>query len=293
MNVEHLRRFLVVAEYLNFTAAAEHMYIGQSTLSRQIAALEDELGVSLLIRGARGLQLTEAGQVLYEEGLHLMEHLDTIKQKTISAGQRSAGTINVVSVPAFFDAFNKIYSLISGTYHDLDLRLSHQRYETICRDVDSGKADVGLIYEFLMPSYDSLAVLPIARERLALLCSPRNSLSRQESVCLEELKGQNFLFGDTGPDWIRYRKKNGVSPPGIQSPPTRPIENLILDLQSNYGIALMPRSEVSFQHPDLVGVPLSDEDLTFHVMLVYRKEDSSQKLRRFLSIVRGCLDLDF
>ena len=61
MKIEQLERFLVVADCLNFTTAADRLYVGQSTISRQIAALEDELGVTLLIRGTYRGRARDAG----------------------------------------------------------------------------------------------------------------------------------------------------------------------------------------------------------------------------------------
>ena len=289
MNLEHVRRFLVVAEYLNFTAAAEHMYIGQSTLSRQIAALEESLGVALLIRGPRSLQLTDAGRVLYEEGMNLIEHLENVEKKTVAMGKNTAGTINVISVPAYFDVFNRIYAVISGMYHDLEVRLTHQRFETICRDVESGKADVGLIYDFLMKQEEALYTLPIARERFAVLCNPRHPLSGRKSVSLAELEGENIIHGAEGPELVRSIRSTGTFPRQVLNVGQRPMENLILDIRANQGIALLPRSEISFQDRELVQVPVSDEDISFDVLMVYRRCDNALKLRQFLGIVRSTL----
>ena len=61
MDIRILRYFLTVAKEQNFTKAAEQLHITQPTLSRQLAALEEELGTDLFIRGSRSITLTEAG----------------------------------------------------------------------------------------------------------------------------------------------------------------------------------------------------------------------------------------
>lgn len=88
MKIEQLERFLVVADCLNFTTAADQLYVGQSTISRQIAALEDELGVTLLIRGPRSVELTEAGRVMQEEGVKLLKYIEQLKK---TGADRRAG----------------------------------------------------------------------------------------------------------------------------------------------------------------------------------------------------------
>ena len=87
MKIEQLERFLVVADCLNFTTAADQLYVGQSTISRQIAALEDELGVTLLIRGPRSVELTEAGRVMQEEGVKLLKYIEQLKKRVQTAGR--------------------------------------------------------------------------------------------------------------------------------------------------------------------------------------------------------------
>lgn len=69
MDIRILRYFLTVAKEQNFTKAAEQLNITQPTLSRQLAALEEELGTALFIRGSRSITLTEAGDIIKTKSL--------------------------------------------------------------------------------------------------------------------------------------------------------------------------------------------------------------------------------
>lgn len=95
MELRHLRYFVGVASELNFTRAAQKLHVAQPALSRQVRQLEDELGIKLLERDRRGVQLTEAGKAFLAEARALLkqsEHAVRVAQKT---GQTGGNELNV------------------------------------------------------------------------------------------------------------------------------------------------------------------------------------------------------
>lgn len=79
MEIELLREYLVVADELNFTHAAKRLHTTQSTLSKHIAALEREFGEPLFRRSRRGIELTEAGFILYRRGASVVDMFDSTR----------------------------------------------------------------------------------------------------------------------------------------------------------------------------------------------------------------------
>lgn len=75
MNLRHVRAFVVVAEELSFTNAARRLHISQPPLSRQIQALEDELGQPLFERRGRGIVLTEFGRYFAARAAAILDHV--------------------------------------------------------------------------------------------------------------------------------------------------------------------------------------------------------------------------
>jgi LysR family transcriptional regulator, benzoate and cis,cis-muconate-responsive activator of ben and cat genes len=86
MELRQLRYFVVVAHTRNVSRAAEELHIAQPPLSRQIQNLEAELGVKLLDRSARPLQLTEAGRFFYEQALQILGRISQLKDQTQEIG---------------------------------------------------------------------------------------------------------------------------------------------------------------------------------------------------------------
>ena len=79
MELRHLRYFVAVARAQNFTRAAESLNMAQPPLTRQIQDFEAELGLQLIRRGTRPVQLTEAGRVLFEQAVQILERTDELR----------------------------------------------------------------------------------------------------------------------------------------------------------------------------------------------------------------------
>lgn len=99
MELRHLRYFVAVAEELHFGRAAQRLHIVQPALSKQVAALEKELGVELLERTKRRVRLTEAGAVFLEEARQLLAHTDLAAQRVRSVASGESGVLSIGFIP--------------------------------------------------------------------------------------------------------------------------------------------------------------------------------------------------
>ena len=95
MDLKDMRQFLAVAEERNFTRAAERLHMAQPPLSRQIKALEDEMGAPLFLRTPAGVELTEAGQTLLDEVPNLLHLAQRAAERTRRAAQGLTGQLDV------------------------------------------------------------------------------------------------------------------------------------------------------------------------------------------------------
>jgi DNA-binding transcriptional LysR family regulator len=99
--LDALRLFVRVVERGSFSAVAREAGIGQSAVSKQIAALEARLGAQLLRRTSRSMTLTDAGHVLYDSALRLVDEFDTV-ESLVGRGQSApSGLIRVTVAPVF------------------------------------------------------------------------------------------------------------------------------------------------------------------------------------------------
>src|SRR4051812_46765453 len=95
MELRHLKYFVAVAEELHFGKAAERLYIAQPPLSKQIQKLEQELGVSLLVRTKRSVRLTPAGEAFLQEARQILAQTERCVQEARRAGNGEIGRLSV------------------------------------------------------------------------------------------------------------------------------------------------------------------------------------------------------
>src|ERR1700744_2716561 len=97
MEIRHLRYFLTVAEELHFSRAAERLHIAQPGLTQQIQSLERQLGVRLLERTSRRVELTPAGKTLYKEGRRALALFEQAEALTRRVGHGEVGRLIIAA----------------------------------------------------------------------------------------------------------------------------------------------------------------------------------------------------
>ncbi|WP_372662921.1 LysR family transcriptional regulator, partial [Hydrogenophaga sp.] len=141
----HLRSFEAVARHLNFRAAAEELSLTQSAVSRQIQALEDEVGAPLFLRHTRSVELTSAGQQLLRSASAALERIDaSVRQIRQSVGRKSVAITTWASFGTMWliprlEAFQR-------EHPDIDIRIDASDVA-----VDMSTADVDLALRYTVP----------------------------------------------------------------------------------------------------------------------------------------------
>lgn len=166
ISVGYLRAFDAVARHLNFRAAAEELSLTQSAVSRQIQALEDEVGMPLFLRHTRAVELTSAGTLLLRATGVALERLDAaVRQIRQSAGRRSVAITTWASFASMWliprlEAFQR-------EYPDIDIRI-----DATDAAVDLATADVDLALRYAVPSAMGSGAVRLFGEQLTPVASP-------------------------------------------------------------------------------------------------------------------------
>jgi LysR family transcriptional regulator, benzoate and cis,cis-muconate-responsive activator of ben and cat genes len=140
-----LRSFIVVAEELNFTRAAENLNIAQSALSAQIRQLEAQLDVTLLERTTRSVALTEAGRILLERGPVSLASLDEAWEETRRAGRGEAGRLRLVYSPSTgYETAPRLVEALTKRHPEIEVVAEVLSTPEVVQTVADGTADIGL-----------------------------------------------------------------------------------------------------------------------------------------------------
>lgn len=162
----HLRAFDAVARHLNFRAAAEELSLTQSAVSRQIQALEDEVGTALFLRHTRAVDLTSAGSQLLRATTMALERIDaSVRQIRQSVGRRSVAITTWASFASMWliprlEAFQR-------EHPDIDIRIDASDVA-----IDLSTADVDLALRYAVPQAMPAGAVRLFGEQLTPVVSP-------------------------------------------------------------------------------------------------------------------------
>ncbi|CBL49908.1 LysR family transcriptional regulator [Lactobacillus crispatus] len=192
MELRVLNYFVATAQELNMTRAAQKLLVSQPALSRQIADLEDELGVKLFNRQPRHLTLTPAGQYLYEQAKEIL----TLASKTKSNLQSSAvisGDLTIAAGESF--AMQRLMNIVSNIIRDyptVKIHILSGDYEFAERRLNTGAVDFAVIIGNLpLDNYASLQ-LP-EKDTWGVLMTKDDPLAKKSAITAEDLVGRNVL----------------------------------------------------------------------------------------------------
>lgn len=146
MNLRKIEYFVAVAEERSISLAAQKLHMTQPPLSQTIKALERELGVALLTRNPRGVELTQAGHLLFEQGRRLLGWSDRLSEEVRRLGSGEAGQLRIASVPTF--AWSHLAPLLVELGEQapgITVELTDPDPATVLQRATDGEADLGFV----------------------------------------------------------------------------------------------------------------------------------------------------
>ena len=182
MTLQQLRYFLAVADVRSFTRAAELVGVAQPTLSRQLKALEDELGAPLVDRGAReGPTLTAAGQAVLPFARRILTDADGARTAVAEIVGLARGRVRVGATPSLCSGvLADVLRVFHEQYPGIALELSESGSQPLVRSLVRGELDIALVIVPTSGVDPALHAVPLLRERLSVAsaASGRPRLSR-------------------------------------------------------------------------------------------------------------------
>jgi DNA-binding transcriptional LysR family regulator len=281
-----IRYFVTVAEERNVTRAAERLHISQPSLSAAVQQLERHLGVQLLARVGRRIEITPAGALLRERGRELLEHAETIVHELRERHEAGAARLTLgVSPTARFGIAQRLLVACTTEVPAVMLYTTEDTTGALLRDVSRGRLDVAITFCTPDPPPDVELLLLDEEEAIVHLPS-RHPLAARPLLCVDDLAAETILVGAT--DDSRGFTDRVIAPflaAGL-TPHTLadPYPDLGLQaVREGLGIVIYPRSAFPAELAGSAFIPLAPPlPMPFH--LAYRTPPRTAALRPILQV---------
>jgi DNA-binding transcriptional LysR family regulator len=293
MDLRTLSCFLAVAEEGSISAAAKRLHMSQPPLSVRIQALERELGVTLLARHGRGVQLTDAGRVLVERSRRLLLDVDGAADAVRSVGHGVTGRLSVAVggtiAPSLVAA---LVRQMRADAPDVALAVNDVPEATVADHVRHGDHDTGLVYVppvTTSPRADAVLDLAVvAREPLVAVLPRGHAQARGERADLPGLADET-LIAPARPGLPGLHEHVVSAWAAVDGDPHRVREadspTMILALvAAGVGVAVMPQALAALAWDEHVVLPVRQHRPAVETAVVWRRTATSPVLRRFLRV---------
>jgi len=288
MELRHLRYFVAVAEELNFTRAAKRLGINQPPLSLQIRQLEKEMGTPLLVRHARGVELTNAGRLMLEDTRVI---LNQVEQAKIGVRRRARGETGYLIIGSsggtyFHPLIPKIIREYRIHYPNVVLFPQASNTALLIAQLRAGKIDIAFIRT---PTGESEGLMRelLVDEPTVMAVPTGHPLSRSTSVPLRAFAKETVVLypRELNPDnydsIISAFKSAGFSPKLSQAPQ---IVSVIPMVAAGLGVSIVPRSMNRILTDAVIYLPIDGNAPRALIALAYRQHDRSPAVQNFVAV---------
>ena len=288
-----MRYFVAVAEELHFGRAAGRVHVAQPALSKQVMGLERELGVQLLDRRGRRVELTGAGKSFLKRARAVLDQAAEAGEEAARAGRGEVGRLTVgFTDMTLYGVVPRIAREFGERYPDVDLVLREMCTRTMTEALIGGHVDVGFLHPPVGEAAGrELVVEPMFSEPLIAALPEGHELVGQGEIPLSDLAEERFVMvsREEGPE-IHDRVVSACQATGFvpsvfsQSVPSH--TTAVGLVAAGVGVSLVGESMRKLRRPGVVYRPLTGEIPIMPTAISYRQDDPSPVLREFVALVR-------
>jgi len=290
MELRYLRYFATVAELRSFTRAAEKLRIAQPAISQQIKTLEAELGVMLLLRTKRSVQLTAAGHAFLRDAVDILGRTEAARS---NARRAAKGEIGTLSVGCFSSASSRFLPEVIQIYREQFPAVRvHLTELTPSQQLDAfarGTIDVGFTRPLPKNHEKDFVQTVIYRDRIVAVLPDRHSLAKSRSIRLEKLSND---------DWVLFKRSEGPEQvdrftqlcatagffPRIVSEPAM-MQSVLMLVAAGVGVSIVPLCVSCFHQSGVRFIPIQPAPSYLDLRAVRPKGEPQPTVGAFLDLL--------
>ncbi len=286
MELRHLRFFVAVAETGSLTtAAAQRLHTAQPSLGRQMRDLEYEVGVPLMTRSARGIELTASGRAFLDHARLALAQVEAAGE----AARRAAKPVRPSFALGFLTGQEMDWMLaalrvLHDTLPNLDVTVSSQYSPDLADALRRGKLDIAFMRQ--EERTEDLIYRFVIREPLVVIMPSDHRLASKDAVGIEDLASETFLRMSKTAPVLRKLMDDYLARSHITPAPDLEIDNLGMAMSlvaSTRGVTLVPAYVQNFLPWSVISRPLTSDAPTIDLVVGYNKANTSATLKLFLS----------
>ncbi|NJL98501.1 MAG: LysR family transcriptional regulator [Synechococcaceae cyanobacterium SM2_3_2] len=288
MELRQLHYFVTVAEELHFGRAADRLQITQPALSKQIANLEQELGVQLLARTKRTVQLTPAGQVFFEQTQQLLNQAQTAIQLTQRTDRGEVGQLTIgFTETAVHTVLPQLVRDFHQDYPNVELTLIELATEAQVMALNQNKIDLA----FLHPPIDArgIELCPILEETFVAVLPQQHPLLKYDCIPLEAFANEPLIIHprQEGPilydGLVQVCQEAGFQPKIVKE--SISLQTRVCLVATGMGITFVSSQLQFLVGSNVVCRPLGKCPIRFKFAAAWRKNAASPTLQTFIKIL--------
>lgn len=288
MEIRQLKTFVATARLLSFTKAADELGYAQSTVTSQIQALEEELGIMVYERFGKQIKMTKAGERLYAYATQILalssEAKDLVSSSLTPQGSLTIGTAESLCVHRLPEVFNQFRSRYPRVEINIRFDVAHD-YRTLIR---KNAIDIAVLLDVPCREND-LVTNVLFEEPMAVIAAPAHPLVRKRRVLPGDIKGEALVLTDEGCTYRRILEsvltQAGAKPSSVMGISSNEvIKRFVCD---GWGIGFLPRvvvgNELAAGH--LAVLNWAGPPFNISAQLIYHKNKwLSPALRAFIDV---------
>ncbi|MCD8552658.1 LysR family transcriptional regulator [Seleniivibrio sp.] len=273
MELRNIRAFVEVVRQGGFSNAAKRVFATQSTVSKAVKQLEDELGVLLLDRIGHSVKMTQAGEVVFRRGCAMLDHVVEMQSELEELRGMKRGTLRMgFPLLGSNTLFADIFAVFRQKYPHIEIQMVEQGGKRLEEMLLAGELD--LAASLLPVDSEELDWQEVRSEPMDLLVANDHPLADEKIVGFSDLKEYPFILYAHGfalnPMILEACKGKGFTP--VIAAQSSQIEFIIGLVAAKLGIALLPRMiAAQHPHPKTRLVPVGDPSIFWRMSLMWRK----------------------
>lgn len=274
MDRRQIEYFVEVARQLNFTRAASMLHISQPSLSKTIKNLEAELGALLLYRGARRLELTDAGKAFLVSAKKVLDAFENLTSELNDVIDLKKGEIKI-GIPPIIGAafFSKLISEYKESYPSIDMLLTEVGSNKIKHGVDEGTLDIGLVCNVSVQK-GNFETIKLLKDPLMLIMQKDNPLADKKVIDFSLIEKEPFILYrqdfSLHDSIIEACSKHGFYPNVVCESSQK--DFMVEMVEAKLGVALLPSKICDkINNEKIIAIPFSEPVVNLELGMIWKK----------------------